>query len=36
MLIDGLVFVRTCYACPEQYDVVLQETREQMGYVRLR
>ena len=36
MLIDGLVFVRTCYACPEQYDVVLQETGEQVGYVRLR
>ena len=25
---------RTCYACPEQYDVFLNE--EQVGYLRLR
>jgi len=28
-------FVRTCYACPEQYDVYT-ESKEQIGYVRLR
>lgn len=28
-------FVRTCYACPEQYDVYT-EGKEQIGYVKLR
>ena len=32
--IDGLKFVRTCFACPEQYDVYKGE--EQVAYVRLR
>ena len=36
MLINGLNFQRTCYACPEQYDIFMPETREQVGYVRLR
>lgn len=32
--INGLAFVQTCSACPEQYDVFRGE--EQVGYVRLR
>lgn len=32
--IDGLVFKLTCFACPEQYDVYLDN--KQIGYVRLR
>lgn len=34
MLIDGLNFVMTCGACPEQYDVFKGE--DQVGYIRLR
>jgi hypothetical protein len=34
MVLNGYTFVRTCYACPEQYDVYLGE--EQVAYVRLR
>lgn len=34
MEFSGLEFVRTCYACPEQYDVYCDE--EVVGYVRLR
>jgi hypothetical protein len=30
----GCTLVRTCYACPEQYDVFIGET--QIGYLRLR
>jgi hypothetical protein len=33
-VIDGLEFVGTCSACPEQYDVYLGT--KQVGYVRLR
>lgn len=40
MEIDGLVFVRTCAACPEQYDVFQKQNGElgtgTVGYVRLR
>lgn len=32
--IDGLTFVMTCSAYPEQYDVF--QGAEQVGYVRLR
>lgn len=32
--IEGLEFKATCYGCPEQYDVFLEN--EQVGYVRLR
>lgn len=35
MNIKGLKFERTCYACPEQYDVFDSED-EIVGYVRLR
>ena len=34
MHIRGLDFQLTCWACPEQYDVFLDE--QQVGYVRLR
>ena len=34
-VIDGLKFVNTCGACPEQYDVFTQDGRH-TGYVRLR
>ena len=34
VLIKGLLFEQTCFACPEQYDVFLEN--EQIGYVRLR
>lgn len=32
--VEGLRFVLTCVACPEQYDVY--DGEEQVGYVRLR
>lgn len=32
--VDGLVFHKTCDACPEQYDVY--KGAKQVGYVRLR
>lgn len=32
--IEGLQFVLTCCACPEQYDVF--KNNKQVGYVRLR
>jgi hypothetical protein len=35
-IIDGLRFVLTCSAYPEQYDVFDPTTDEQVGYVRLR
>lgn len=31
---EDLVLVRTCYACPEQYD--LNINNENIGYLRLR
>lgn len=34
LTILGLRLERTCYACPEQYDVFYGET--QVGYLRLR
>ena len=30
-----LIFKRTCYACPEQYDVTFENGR-QIAYIRLR
>jgi len=33
-VINGLKFVQTCMACPEQYDVFSED--KQVGYVRLR
>ena len=35
MEIDGLKLIRTCFACPEQYDV-LDENHNVVGYLRLR
>lgn len=35
VIIAGLKFQRTCFACPEQYDVFDGRGRE-IGYVRLR
>ena len=35
MNIKGLEFDKTCYACPEQYDVY-DENHNVVGYVRLR
>ena len=32
--IDGILLLRTCYACPEQYDAF--KDGEQVGYLRLR
>ena len=34
MVIQGLNFIETCGACPEQYDVTLHGRL--VGYVRLR
>jgi hypothetical protein len=34
MMINGLEFRQTSFACPEQYEVFKEET--QVGYVRLR
>lgn len=34
MIIQGLKFVKTCDACPEQYDVFKGD--KMVGYVRLR
>ena len=34
MKIKGLEFIKTCDACPEQYDVYLGDIK--VGYVRLR
>lgn len=34
IIIDGLCFKQTCFACPEQYDVYQDD--KQVGYVRLR
>ena len=34
--IKGLNFVKTCNACPEQYDVYDKDGVEVVGYVRLR
>ena len=34
MVINGLIVIQTCGACPEQYDVFLGD--KQIGYVRLR
>lgn len=33
--IDGIELVRTCYACPEQYDA-FDESNRKVGYLRLR
>ena len=35
MIIKGLNFKCTCYACPEQYDV-FDSNGKMVGYVRLR
>lgn len=34
LIISGCVLKRTCYACPEQYDVYFGDF--QLGYLRLR
>jgi len=34
IIIQGYIFVRTCFACPEQYDVYLG--KQQVAYIRLR
>ncbi len=34
MIINGLKFVETCMACPEQYDVF--KDKKQVAYIRLR
>ena len=34
MEIKGLIFYKTCEACPEQYEVFKE--KEHVGYVRLR
>lgn len=34
-IINGLILIRTCIACPEQYDVFDKEGN-QVGYLRLR
>jgi hypothetical protein len=34
--INGIRLNRTCAACPEQYDAFLDDTGEQVGYLRLR
>ena len=34
LVLEGLKFYRTCWACPEQYDVY--ESGNRVGYVRLR
>lgn len=31
---DGITLVRTCYACPEQYEAFVEG--RQVGYLRLR
>lgn len=36
IIIDGYRLVCTCSACPEQYDVFNDATKEQVGYLRLR
>jgi len=36
IIIDGCRLVLTCSACPEQYEVFDDTTREQIGYLRLR
>jgi hypothetical protein len=36
IIIDGCRLVLTCPACPEQYEVFDNKTREQIGYLRLR
>lgn len=34
LLFKNVLFFRTCFACPEQYDVWFND--KQIGYVRLR
>lgn len=36
ILIDGYRLICTCPACPEQYEVFSEETKQQVGYLRLR
>jgi hypothetical protein len=36
IIIDGCRLICTCSACPEQYEVFDEITREQIGYLRLR
>ena len=36
IIIDGCRLILTCPACPEQYEVFDDKTREQIGYLRLR
>jgi hypothetical protein len=36
IVIDGYRLFCTCPACPEQYEVFDDETKQQVGYLRLR
>lgn len=36
IIINGCRLIMTSCACPEQYDVFDESTREQIGYLRLR
>ena len=32
----NIILKRTCYACPEQYDAIVEDTDDIVGYLRLR
>lgn len=36
IIINGCRLICTCSACPEQYDVFDETTKQQVGYLRLR
>ena len=36
IVISGYRLIRTCFACPEQYEVFDDKTGERVGYLRLR
>lgn len=36
IVIDGCRLIKTSLACPEQYDVFDEDTKQQVGYLRLR
>jgi hypothetical protein len=36
IIIDGCRLIMTCSVCPEQYEVFDENTRDQIGYLRLR
>lgn len=33
---DKYLLVSTCFACPEQYDLFIKDTNQQVAYFRLR